>query len=170
MPFNISFPSQDNSTVNMQLNEGDLIFVLGANGTGKSSLMHLFASQNRGNVRKISAHRQTWMNSDALDMTPANKLQTEEHIKSQDSHAQSRYKDPYAAQRASMTIYELIDAENVRARSIAAAVDANDEEALSKAKKIEAPITVINELLQQSNIPIKIAVRANEWGRRIQCG
>ena len=162
MPFNISFPSQDNSTVNMQLNEGDLIFVLGANGTGKSSLMHLFASQNRGNVRKISAHRQTWMNSDALDMTPANKLQTEEHIKSQDSHAQSRYKDPYAAQRASMTIYELIDAENVRTRSIAAAVDANDEEALSKAKKIEAPITVINELLQQSNIPIKIAVRANE--------
>jgi ABC-type cobalamin/Fe3+-siderophores transport system ATPase subunit len=162
MPFNISFPSQNDLAADMRLNEGDFLFVLGANGTGKSSLMHLFARQNRGNYRKISAHRQTWMNSDALDMTPANKLQTEESIKSQDRNVQSRYKDPYAAQRASMTIYDLIDAENIRARSIAAAVDANDEVAINEAKKVEAPISVINELLQQSNIPIKIAVRANE--------
>lgn len=162
MPFDLSFPSQNPGVANIQLNAGELIFVLGANGTGKSSLMHRFASQNQNNVRKISAHRQTWMNSDALDMTPANKIQTEKHIKNEDRSQQSRYKDSYAAQRASMTVYELINAENVRARSIAAAVDANDEHAVSEAKKVEAPITVINELLRQSNIPIKITVRANE--------
>lgn len=162
MPFNLSFPSQNPDVANIQLNAGEFIFVLGANGTGKSSLMQRFASQNSNQVRKISAHRQTWMNTDALDMTPASKLQTEEHIKREDRQHQSRYKDSYAAQRASMTVYELINAENVRARSIAAAVDADDIEGVNEAKKVEAPITVINELLRQSNIPIKISVRANE--------
>jgi len=162
MPFNLSFPSPNSDVANIQLNAGELIFVLGANGTGKSSLMHRFARQNQNHVRKISAHRQTWMNTDALDMTPASKLQTEEQIKNEDRRQQSRYKDSYAAQRASMTVYELINAENVRARSIAAAVDADDIEGVNEAKKVEAPITVINELLRQSNIPIRISVRANE--------
>lgn len=162
MPFNLSFPSQNPAVANSQLNAGELIFILGANGTGKSSLLHRFANQNSSHVRKISAHRQTWMNSDALDLTPARKLQTEEQIKNQDRTQESRYKDSFAAQRASMTIYELINAENVRARAIAAAVDADDPDGVSDAKKVEAPITVINELLRQSNIPVKISVRANE--------
>ncbi len=61
-----------------------------------------------------------------------------------------------------MTIYELIDAENVRARSITAAFDAGDMAAATEAAKVEAPIAVINELLLQSNIPVRISVRQNE--------
>lgn len=108
----------------MQLDHGEMLFVLGANGVGKSSLMHRFAHQNRTNLRKIAAHRQTWMASDALDMTPANKVQTEKHIENEERQPQSRHRVSYAAQRASLIIYEMIDAENVRARRIAAEVDA----------------------------------------------
>ena len=133
-----------------------------ANGTGKSSLMFQFAQNNVGKTRRISAHRQTWMNTDTLDMTPATKLQTEQQIQNTDRKQQSRYRDDYAAQRASMTIYDLIDAENVRARGIAALVDADDMESAAKASKEEAPITIINELLRQSNIPINISIRENE--------
>ena len=67
--------------------------MLGANGTGKSSLMFHFNIQNYGRTRRISAHRQTWMNSDALDMTPSTKLQTEQNIQNVDQNAQSRYRD-----------------------------------------------------------------------------
>ncbi len=139
-----------------------MLFVLGANGAGKSSMMLRFTQQNRNSVRKIAAHRQTWMNTDALDMTPSAKVQAEKNIQSNESHQESRYRDHYAAQRASMTIYELIDAENIRARGIAAAYDSGDMEAAAKAAKVEAPISVINELLRQSNIPIKISIQANE--------
>lgn len=162
MPFNLAFPSPNAAVANIQLNPGELIFVLGANGTGKSSLMHRFATQNPNDVRKIAAHRQTWMNTDALDMTPANKMQTEQHIRNDDRQHEARYRDRYAAQRASMTIYELIDAENVRARTMAAAYDAGDDKGLAEAAQVEAPIAVINELLRQSNIPIEITIRANE--------
>ena len=61
-----------------------------------------------------------------------------------------------------MTIYELIDAENIRARRIAALVDGGDLSAAADAAKKEAPITVINELLRHSNIPITISIHENE--------
>lgn len=162
MPFNLNFPTQNAETSKLQLEPGQMLFVLGANGTGKSSLLLHFARQNGNHNRKITAHRQTWMNNDALDMTPATKIQTEINIRNEDRQYQSRYRDQYGAQRASMTIYELIDAENVRARRIAAAVDARDMKAAAEAAKVEAPITAINELLRQSNIPITISIRANE--------
>ena len=162
MPFNLNYPDPTGHLQQLQLVPGELLFVLGANGTGKSSLMHLLSSQNQGHVRKISAHRQTWLTSDALDMTPSAKLQTERQIQNEDRQQNSRYRDSYAAQRASVTIYELIDAENVRARAMASAYDAEDMPQLNAAAKVEAPITVINELLHQSNIPIQVTIRANE--------
>ena len=162
MTFDLRFPAQNADVPTLQLEAGEMLFVLGANGTGKSSLMFQFAQNNVGKTRRISAHRQTWMNTDALDMTPAIKLQTEQQIQNTDRKQQSRYRDDYAAQRASMTIYDLIDAENVRARGIAALVDADDMESAAKTSKEEAPITIINELLRQSNIPINISIRENE--------
>ena len=160
--FNLQFPAQNAEVSQLRLEAGEMLFVLGANGTGKSSLMFHIAKQNRGATRKISAHRQTWMNSDALDMTPSTKMQTEQHIQNEDRQQQSRYRDSYAAQRASMTIYELIDAENIRARRIAGLVDGGDLDAAADAAKKEAPITVINELLRHSNIPITVSIHENE--------
>ena len=162
MSFDLNFPAQNAHGLTLQLEAGETLFVLGANGTGKSSLMFHFAQRNLGKTRKISAHRQTWMNTDALDMTPATKLQTEQNIQNTDRNLKSRYRDDYAAQRASMTIYELIDAENVRARGITALVDAGDMEAAAETAREDAPITVINELLRQANIPINISIRKNE--------
>ncbi|MYA44424.1 MAG: ATP-binding protein [Gemmatimonadetes bacterium] len=160
--FDISFPVTNADAPTSRLDVGDALFVLGPNGSGKSSLMLRFATNNRGNSRRISAHRQTWMNTDALDMTPASKMQTEQNIRETDHQYHSRYRDDYAAQRASITIYDLIDAENVRARGIAAWVDADDMDAAAEAAKKEAPISVINELLLQSNIPITVSIRKNE--------
>jgi hypothetical protein len=70
--------------------------------------------------------------------------------------------DSYAGQRASITVFDLINAQNVRARAIAAAIDADDVAgALTKSLE-EAPLKAINSLLLQSNIPIEIDVIENE--------
>ena len=162
MAFNLSLPAQNAEVSQLQLEAGEMLFVLGANGSGKSCLMFHFANQNRSSTRKISAHRQTWMSTDALNMTPARKVQTEQNIQNEDRHQHSRYRDSFAAQRASMTIYELIDAENVRARRVAGLVDAGEMDAAAEAAKKEAPIAVINGLLRQSNMPITISIHENE--------
>ena len=138
------------------------MFVLGANGTGKSSLMQHLYTSNRGNARRISAHRQTWFQSNAITLSPEQKRQTESNMLQIDTQPQARWSDSYSAQRASIAIYDLIDAENVRARSIAGAVDSNNLALAQNRSKRDAPIEIINELLRLSNIPIEISVRENE--------
>jgi len=162
MTFNLSFNRPTGEIVPIAIQPGETLFILGANGTGKSSLMQRFFQESRPNNRRISAHRQTWFTSDTLDLTPSGKRNTEQNIANNDTHGQSRYMDNFAAQRASMTVFDLIDAQNVRARTIAAAVDAADiEKALAKSAE-EAPLTAINSLLLLSNIPIEIDVIENE--------
>jgi len=124
--------------------------------------MHRFYAAHHGTARRISAHRQTWFASNAVTLSPEQKRNAESNIHSTDTNAQSRWKDDYAAQRANIAIYDLIDAENVRARSIACAVDGGDMDLAKVLSKKDAPIKIINELLRLSNIPIEISVRQNE--------
>jgi ABC-type Mn2+/Zn2+ transport system ATPase subunit len=162
MSFNFSIPEPNGTQLALTLDIGQCIFVLGANGTGKSSLMHRFYSAYHATAQRISAHRQTWFSSSSVTLSPEQKRSTETNISNSDTNAQSRWKDDYAAQRANIAIYDLIDAENVRARTIAGAVDCGDIELAKTLSKKDAPIKVINELLRLSNIPIEISVKQNE--------
>lgn len=163
--FDLSITKLGGGSVNLTINPGEMLFVLGANGTGKSSLMQVFYNSHYGNgsVKRISAHRQTWFSSNAMTLTAEQKRQAENSILGNDTSLQARWMDNYSAQRASIAIYNLIDAQNVRARSIAEAVDSQDMElASTRSKSNTAPITVINELLQLSNIPVEISVQESE--------
>lgn len=162
MTFPLSYPNVDGSESNLIINAAEVLYVLGANGTGKSSLMQRFYQTTRPFSRRISAHRQTWFTSNTLDLTPLGKRNTEQSMANTDSNLQSRYMDSYAPQRASLTVFDLIDAQNVRARSIAAAVDASDLVGAVEKSTAEAPLKAINALLKQSNIPIEIDVIENE--------
>jgi ABC-type Mn2+/Zn2+ transport system ATPase subunit len=161
--FSFSYPNVDNQTQNVPLNNGDIIFILGANGTGKSGLIHKIFTQNMGVSKRISAHRQMWFNSNALDFTPASRMQVAQNINSRDSQIQSRWKDENGVQKSQVVIFDLINAENIRAREIAKAVDQNDiDRAEEYAKSNRPPIEELNHLLQLSNLPIEISVEKNE--------
>lgn len=161
--FRIEVPQPNGTPLFTTVRTGEIVFVLGANGTGKSSLMHRFYSAHGEKTRRISAHRQTWFTSNAITLSPQDKRTTETNIQNTDYQPYARWRDDYSAARASIAIYNLIDAENVRARSITGAVDSeNMELAATLSKTNTAPITVINELLQLSNIPIEISVQESE--------
>lgn len=162
MTFSTTISTSTSTALTVQIDEGQAIFLVGANGTGKSSLMHLFYSSHHGKARRISAHRQTWFSSNAITLSPHEKRNTESYIRSMDTSAEARWKDDYSAQRASIAIYDLIDAENLRARSIAQAVDKGDIGLAKALSSQDAPLKVINELLRLSNIPIEISVQQNE--------
>lgn len=155
-------PKTGDAPLEITIDRGDTLFVVGANGAGKSSLMQHFCAQHRATSHRISAHRQTWFTSDTSDITPHSKKQTEQNIQSIDSRPESRWKDDYAAARAGIAIYDLIDAENIRARKIASEVDRGDLEAARSVAREPAPITVINELLRSSNLPITVSVHESE--------
>ena len=162
MSFNFTIPEASGTPLTVTLDIGQCIFILGANGTGKSSLMYQLYCAHQTKAQRISAHRQTWFSSSSVTLSPEQKRNTENNISSSDTNAQSRWKDDYAAQRANIAIYDLIDAENVRARKIAGAVDIGNIDLAKTLSKNDAPIKIINELLRLSNIPLEISVRQNE--------
>lgn len=162
LTFNLSIPRTSGTPVNLSVGPGESIFVLGANGTGKSGLMQRLYANHRDNARRISAHRQTWFGSNAITLSPEDRRITENNILSMDTEPQARWRDELSGHRASIIIYDLINAQNIRDRKIAGAVDCGDIERAKERSKKEAPIQVINELLRLSNIPIEISVRENE--------
>lgn len=159
MPFDLTIPRSVGEPLHLTANIGEPLFILGANGTGKSSLMLQLYTLHQTNARRISAHRQNWFSSNSMNLSPQQKREYESHIRGSDTSIESRWKDDYATHRASIAIYDLIDAENVRARSIACAVDGDNIDLAKTLSKKDAPIKIINELLRLSNIPIEISVR-----------
>jgi ABC-type oligopeptide transport system ATPase subunit len=158
--FNIK--TSNNGQLNVPISEGKPVFVLGANGVGKSTLMHNIYTHNRAHARRILAHRQTWFTSNSMDMSAANKKQTETNINQQDQYITSRWSDPYSSKRSSISIFDLINSENIRARDIAKAVDEDNIDSAKKLSNAQAPIQGINELLAISNIPIEISLGKDE--------
>lgn len=156
--FNLNYPHEVDGQRTLAMESGQIMFMVGPNGTGKSTLMHMFTIQNNRNVRRITAHRQVWFNSDSVDITPASRIQTEQNITNNDRTEQSRWKDDYAQQRSQATIFDLIDAENIEARKIAdAARDGNMEFVASLALN-QAPVAMMNDILRISNLHFKISI------------
>ena len=135
-----------NQSFDLPMSAGDVVFVVGANGTGKSSLIQQFYIQHPGPKRRISAHRQTWFQSNSVTMAPSTKRQYEEQVFNQDNNHSARWMEYGSAERTGITIFDLIDAQNIRARGIAEAFGRRD---MIEAKRLdlkEAPLSALNEL------------------------
>ena len=137
------------------------MFLLGANGTGKSSLMHHFYRAYATSALRITAHRQTWFASNSIDLTPQGRQQADKQLQIFDSNPQSRWKDDTRYSRASMALFDLVDAENARARKIASVAKNRDFCRVEELCQTDAPIDVINQLLSLSNIPVIISIEEN---------
>lgn len=155
-------PISDNKEIILPIENGKPLYVLGANGVGKSALLQRINKHFHHNSKRILAHRMTWFNDNTLTMNASQKKQTEVSLKVADVNENSRYKDDFNHLRASISLFDLIDSENVRSRNISSAVDVKEMELASKYSEIISPINGINEILVASNIPIKISLEKGD--------
>lgn len=163
MPFVLSLAKTGATTpLTVTLNAGDILFVLGANGTGKSSLMYSFHRQHPNHAERITAHRQSWMHSNAVAVTPKQRAEQEDWFKNLFQQSASRWKDEAAQNRTDAAIFDLVNAENERAREIQRAADKGDLSLVQTLAAKEGPFKVINEILKLSNISITLSVGAGE--------
>lgn len=167
MSFDLNIPKVTGEDLNFTINWGDNVFIMGANGTGKSSLIQwLYRSYSNAdpnaNVRWISAHRQNWFTSNTMDFSPKQRQDFDNNIRSGDSPLDARWKDSHANFRSSLVIYDVIDADNARNRNIANAYENHDIEAADTFLKEDNIIKIINELFSISNILIEISFLGND--------
>lgn len=160
--FPISVPITSGTPLQLTLKCGDALYLLGANGSGKSSLVTKIYHQYVSSAKRIAAHRQTWFTSNTVDITAQNRADLERDNRNQDAQPYSRYRDSNPAGRAGMAIFDLIDADITLDRRIASAVRGNDLEAAKTAATGLSPIQTINELMRLSNIPVSIKIEPGQ--------
>jgi ABC-type lipoprotein export system ATPase subunit len=160
--FAISFLSFSGDPMDLSLKVGQVLFIVGANGTGKSSLLQRINQQHRDSCHRILAHRQTWFESNELNLTPTSKKQLESNIASRDVQIVSRWTDPVGVARSSLAIYNLVESENVLARKVTQHVrEKSFSEAEHLARRL-SPIQEINAIFAISNIPVTLHIQESD--------
>lgn len=162
--FKLNIPTGSSEMITHLLRVGGVLYLLGANGTGKSSLVSQLFTQHQNDSKRISAHRQTWFESNTPDITPRNRQDIENNVRVQDAQPHARWREWNPVGRANMAIYDLIDADTMQERKIAGLVRTGNVEVAEKEAQTPSPIQVINELMRLSNLPIEISV---EQGQKV---
>ena len=135
------------------------MFVLGANGTGKSTLMHRLYSNNSGNARWISAHRQTWFESSMPELSSRSRWDTQRNLQQTDMQPQARWMDYAGSTRPNIAMFDLIQKQNLQDREIASAVRGGEPGKAHKlAQENKNPLETLNEMLTFANLPISVSL------------
>ena len=156
--FPISVPTVHGEHLTLTARGGTPVFVIGANGTGKSALLQQFNNQHSERDLRILGHRQVWFESGVADISPRQKQQQINHIRSQDLNRQSRWINYNANQRPIITLSNLVEAQNEAARDIAKAAYDDDMDKVTELAQKEPPVTRLNRLLTLANLPVLISL------------
>ena len=106
---NWDIPRISGEPLPISLQSGDHIFVVGPNGSGKSALIqHLVTGHQGRNIRRISAHRQTWLDSGSLNLTPLGRRQFEEQSTDRERNYEARWRDYNSQQKQSAVLFDLV--------------------------------------------------------------
>lgn len=162
MTLTLTIPRPDDH-LSVSLERGSTLFVLGANGTGKSSLMQRLYAAHAPISRTLSAHRQNSFSSGLSTLTSQNKRSVEQAMQQWDVNPQSRSRDDYSDSRSAVAIANLIETQNAQNREIAGAARAKDYDRASRlADQHEDPLEVLTRILHHAGLPITISARADE--------
>ena len=134
------------------------LFIVGANGSGKSALVqHAVMSLQAAKLRRISAHRQTWLPSGSIDMTPQNRRNFGEQLQSEEREPTSPWQDWVSGERLSSVLFDLTAKENTLARRIMSSAFEKDQATVNEIVSNERPVfDQINDLLKLASLSVTI--------------
>ena len=154
----LSIPIFESEPLTIPLEEGSTLFILGPNGSGKSAMIqHAVTSLGAQNVRRISAHRQTWMESGAISLTPQNRRQIGEMYDNEERDPTYRWRELDPQSRLSSVLFDLVAKDNDQARRIADQARAGNYTEIERIVNDEPGVfDQINELLELANLAVTI--------------
>ena len=153
-------PLVSGETLDITIADGSRVFIVGANGSGKSALVqHALMFLRSGEVERMPAHRQTWLNSDSLDITPQSREQFELSYRSVESDPSYRYREWDPTTKIESILFDFADKEDDLARRIMEKAYDRDQLAVDGIVDGEEPVSrQLNALLSQAGLPITVQV------------
>lgn len=168
--FGLALPMIEGGVLSVSIRAGEILFVLGANGTGKSALIQNLASAYGEDAIRISAHRQTWLTSSTVDLTPQVMRQSESEVRRSEAQPQSRWQGRHNEVRPRMALFNLMNSEIPRLREIRDAARVRDHDLVTALADKDSPLEKINRLLRLSNLPVAISIANGEEIRAARPG
>ena len=155
---NWNVPTISGDPLNLSLEKGDRLFVVGANGSGKSALIQWLVSQYpRENIERITAHRQTSLSSGTINYTPAERKRFDENYLDYNRSHVSRYLNDYSTDLQYAILFDLDNKYNTINEDVANEVRNQDmEKARETALESPSPFDQINELLDRGRLNVKL--------------
>ena len=152
-----SIPRPSGHPLSVELDAGKQIFVVGPNGSGKSALLqHLAASSGEATIRRIFAHRQTWLQSSSLTLTPERRRQFERERRDYETARDSLWIDYTGAETHAAVLFDLVAADNKRARLITEYVESSEIKLAKKTANAASPFTRLNDLLALGTLRVSL--------------
>ena len=152
----LEIPTLSGEQLLLDVDTGEQLFVLGANGTGKSALIqHIVSSHRNDKVKRITAHRQTAFDSERPTFTYPDRQQFEQQIRNWDFQYESRWKEDrqFGQQKQLAVLTDFIARENSYARSVYNMVrERKLEEAETLVAQATSPLERINHLFRVANL------------------
>ena len=157
-PIEWKIPLTSDETLSVTLETGKCLFIVGANGSGKSALIQNFIDSHREEkFRRISAHRQTWLESGSTNFTPQARKSFELENAHYERQISARWMEHNSGQKQMAVLFDLVAKENYRARRIAGFVDSKKiKEAEEVSSNPRSPFDQINRLLNLGTLAITI--------------
>ncbi len=157
---NFEIPLINSEKLNISFENDKPTFILGANGTGKSSLVYSILRQfPETNI--ISAHRANWLNNESISLGGNTKEQYESWIQGSLQSNNARWSEEYYLDKPKVNLINLIDSEHKRAIQITDLVDKDLFDELTIFKSEQSTVNKINELFRSCNLGIEINVASN---------
>ncbi len=159
MTFNSQITLKDYSKLDIPIKIGSPMFILGANGSGKSSLILYLNYSNKEIACTVNAHRQVYLESSRISLSAEQKNNQDNQVFHHQNSPQARYREPQGISKVQILLYNFIETENKHARKIAEFFYNKDTVSAEKYSYLnQAPIIVINDILIACNIPISIKI------------
>ena len=160
-------PRISGDPITLTLKDGNPLFIVGPNGSGKSALIQRFVRENSRNgndrIKWIAAHRQTWFDSERINLTPERRQRYERDTRNYNVSNEARWKDLRAGQDLYAIQFDLIGKENTINKSIVRYVRNQDAvQALELAAESPSLFNQINELLAIGTLTITLE-NADDW-------
>ena len=164
LPMKLDIPRILGNPLQITLSAGDRLFIVGANGSGKSALVqHLVSAHEGTNFRRVSAHRQTWLSSGSIDLTPRRRQELGKERALIEVRSEARWRDQQAQEKLTADLFDLVAIENQQARRIRRLIHSG---CIEEAKKADAedlsPFDQINELFGMAKLNIRLDVQNGE--------
>ena len=146
------------------LEPGIPLYVVGANGSGKSALIqHAVIQLGPNNIRRMSAHRQTWLPGAAIDITAQQRRRFDQNHEGQEGNPQSRWREYDSQTRLASVLFDLNGKQVELALRIMEHAFAKDMHTIDWLTESERPVFErINDLLRNAGLSVSIQNSSGE--------